>query len=121
MQIKWWRSGFFYLLLLAVIIALVIVITPRNDPKPVTLADFVNEAKPQKFETIGYWQEGQKLIGVEAKEVIYWTPYTKTPKELDELFNDEGVNFNTEKEFESNFNGYKHWNSADHTFSARIT
>jgi len=105
MQVKWWRSGFFYLLLLAVIIALVLVSMPRESPTPVALADFINEAKPLKLDTIGYWQEEQQLIGLRDKEVICWTQYTKTPEELSELLDDEGVSFNAEKKLVSNFDG----------------
>jgi cell division protease FtsH len=105
MQVKWWRSGFFYLLLLAVIVALVLVSMPHDKPKPVALADFVNEAKPQQLDTIGYWQEGQKLIGLEDGEVICWTQYTETPEELSELLNEEDVNVNAGKKLESNFDG----------------
>jgi len=84
MQAKWWRSGFFYLLLLAVIVVLVVVSMPRDKPEPVALADFVNEAKPQQLDTIGYWQEGDKLIGLGVQEVICWTQYTETPEKLSE-------------------------------------
>ncbi len=105
MQVKWWRSRFFYLLLLAVIVALVLVSMPREGPEPVALADFVNEAKPQQLDTIGYWQEGQKLVGLEDAEVICWTQYTKTPEELSKLLKEEGVNVNAGKKLESNFDG----------------
>jgi len=105
MQVKWWRSGFFYLLLLAVIVVLVLVSIPRESPRPVALADFVNEAKTQQINTIGYWQEGQKLIGLADAEVICWTQYTETPEELSKLLNEEGVNVNAGKKLESNFDG----------------
>jgi cell division protease FtsH len=104
MQAKWWRSGFFYLLLLAVILALVFAFMPGEGPKPVALADFVNEAKPQQLDTIGYWQDGQKLIGLEdTDEVICWTPYTGTTDDLSKLLEDEGVNVDTGKDLNLNF------------------
>jgi cell division protease FtsH len=105
MQTKWWRSGFFYLLILAVVLALVFAFMPSEGPRPVALADFVNEAKPQQLDTIGYWQEGQKLIGLEDAEVLCWTQYTETPEELGKLLNEEGVNVNAGKKLESNFDG----------------
>jgi hypothetical protein len=105
MQAKWWRSGFFYLLLLAVVLALVLALMPGESPRAVALADFVNEAKPQQLDTIGYWQEGQKLIGLEDTEVVCWTQYTETPEKLSELLKDEGVNFNEGKKLESDFDG----------------
>jgi cell division protease FtsH len=105
MQAKWWRSGFFYLLLLAVVLALVFALMPGESPRAVALADFVNEARPQQLDTVGYWQEGQKLIGLEDAEVISWTQYTETPEELSELLDEEGVNFNEEKKLESDFDG----------------
>jgi cell division protease FtsH len=105
MQAKWWRSGFFYLLLLAVVLALVFAFMPGESPRPVALADFVNEAKPQQLDTIGYWQEGQKLIGLEDAEVICWTPYTGTTDDLSKLLEDEGVNVDAGKKLKSNFNG----------------
>jgi cell division protease FtsH len=105
MQAKWWRSGFFYLLLLAVILALVFAFMPGEGPKPVALADFVNEAKPQQLDTIGYWQDGQKLIGLEDTEVICWIPYTGTTDDLSKLLEDEGVNVDAGKTLQSNFDG----------------
>jgi len=105
MQAKWWRSGFFYLLLLAVVLALVFAFMPGESPKPVALADFVNEAKPQQLNTIGYWQEGQKLIGLEDEEVICWTPYAGTTDDLSKLLEEEGVNVNAGKKLKSNFDG----------------
>jgi cell division protease FtsH len=105
MQAKWWRSGFFYLLLLAVILALVFAFMPGEGPKPVALADFVNEAKPQQLDTVGYWQEGQKLIGLEDAEVICWTPYTGTTDDLSKLLEDEGVNVDAGKKLQSDFDG----------------
>jgi cell division protease FtsH len=104
MQAKWWRSGFFYLLLLVVVLALIFAFMPSEGPRPVALADFVNEAKPQQLDTIGYWQEGQKLIGLKDAEVICWTPYTGTTDDLSKLLDDEGVDFNAKK-LESNFDG----------------
>jgi len=43
MQAKWWRSGFFYLLILAVVLTLVFAFMPGESPRPVALADFVND------------------------------------------------------------------------------
>jgi cell division protease FtsH len=105
MQAKWWRSGFFYLLLLAVVLALVFAFMPGEGPKPVALADFVNEAKPQQLDTIGYWQEGQKLIGLEDAEVICWTSYTGTVDDLSKLLEEEGVYVDAGKKLQSNFDG----------------
>jgi hypothetical protein len=105
MQVKWWRSGFFYLLILAVVLALVFALMPSESPRAVALADFANQARPQQLDTIGYWQEGQKLIGLEDAEVISWTQYTETPEELSKLLDEEGVNFNEEKKLESDFDG----------------
>jgi len=105
MQAKWWHNSVFYLLLLVVIVALVVAFMPRERPEPVALADFVNEAKPQQLDTIGYWQEGEKLIGLKDIEVICWIPYAETTDDLRKLLKEEGVDVNAVKKLESNFDG----------------
>jgi len=99
---KFW-SGFFFLLLLVVIVALVVILTPRERPEPVSLAAFISKAKPE-VDTIGYWQEEDKLIGLKDAEVICWIEYTDTPEELFELLEEEGVNLNAVK-LEPSFDG----------------
>ena len=93
MQAKWWHNSVFYLLLLVVIVALVIVLTPREKPEPVSLPDFIESAKPQ-LDTIGYWQEGVKLIGLNDMEVICWIPYAETIDDLSKLLKEKGINVN---------------------------
>ena len=93
MQAKWWHSSIFYLLLLVVIVALVIALTPRERPEAVSLPDFIERAKPG-LDTIGYWQEGDKLIGLKNTDVIGWVPYAETTDELRTLIKEEGVNVN---------------------------
>ncbi|MBE9514726.1 MAG: hypothetical protein IMY79_01140, partial [Chloroflexi bacterium] len=63
MQAKWWRSGFFYMLLLVAIVALVFALVPKDRPEELSLAEFIDPAKKQ-VDTIGYWQEGEKVIGL---------------------------------------------------------
>ena len=93
MQAKWWHNSVFYLLLLVVIVALVIVLTPREKPEPVSLPDFIESAKPQ-LDTIGYWQEGEKLVGLKDMEVICWIPYAETTDDLSKLLKEKGINVN---------------------------
>jgi cell division protease FtsH len=93
MQAKWWHSSVFYLLLLVVIVALVIVLTPREKPEPVSLPDFIESARPQ-LDTMGYWQEGEKLIGLKDMEVICWIPYAETTDDLSKLLKGKGINVN---------------------------
>ena len=93
MQAKWWHRSVFYLLLLVVIVALVIVLTPREKPESVSLPDFIEGAKPQ-LGTIGYWQEGEKLIGLKDMEVICWIPYAETTDDLSKLLKEKGINVN---------------------------
>jgi len=93
MQAKWWHRSVFYLLLLVVIVALVIVLTPREKPELVSLPDFIESAKPQ-LDTIGYWQEGEKLIGLKDMEVICWIPYVETTDDLSKLLKEKGINVN---------------------------
>jgi len=93
MQAKWLHSSVFYLLLLVVIVALVIVLTPREKPEPVSLPDFIESAKPQ-LDTIGYWQEGEKLVGLKDMEVICWIPYAETTDDLSKLLKEKGINVN---------------------------
>jgi len=104
MQVKWWRSWFFYLLLLVVVVALVLVSMPRERPDEVTLPEFTEIAKPEQLDTIGYWQQGQKLIGLKNTDVICWTPYTETTDDLSTLLEEEGVNVNAVK-LEPSFDG----------------
>ncbi|MFP3897901.1 MAG: ATP-dependent zinc metalloprotease FtsH [Dehalococcoidia bacterium] len=105
MQAKWWRSGFFYLVLLAVIVALVFVAMSREGPSSVTLPVFIEIAKTQpEVDTIGYWQEGEKLIGLKDAEVACWTPYQETPDSLTDLLQQGGVNLNA-VELEPSFDG----------------
>ena len=93
MQAKWRQRSVFYLLLLVVIVALVIVLTPREKPESVSLPDFIEGAKPQ-LGTIGYWQEGEKLIGLKDMEVICWIPYAETTDDLSKLLKEKGINVN---------------------------
>jgi len=93
MQAKWGNRSVFYLLLLVVIVALVIVLTPREKPELVSLPDFIEGAKPQ-LGTIGYWQEGEKLIGLKDMEVICWIPYAETTDDLSKLLKEKGINVN---------------------------
>jgi len=93
MQAKWWHRSVFYLLLLVVIVALVIVLTPREKPESVSLPDFIERAKLQ-LGTIGYWQEGEKLIGLKDMEVICWIPYAETTDDLSKLLKEKGINVN---------------------------
>jgi len=93
MQAKWWHRSVFYLLLLVVIVALVIVLTPREKPELVSLPDFIESAKPQ-LDTIGYWQEGERLIGLKDMEVICWIPYVETTDDLSKLLKEKGINVN---------------------------
>ncbi len=93
MQVKWRHRSVFYLLLLVVIVALVIVLTPREKPESVSLPDFIEGAKPQ-LGTIGYWQEGEKLIGLKDMEVICWIPYAETTDDLSKLLKEKGINVN---------------------------
>ncbi len=93
MQAKWRHRSVFYLLLLVVIVALVIVLTPREKPESVSLPDFIEGAKPQ-LGTIGYWQEGEKLIGLKDMEVICWIPYAETTDDLSKLLKEKGINVN---------------------------
>ncbi|MGB6874347.1 MAG: ATP-dependent zinc metalloprotease FtsH [Dehalococcoidia bacterium] len=104
MQAKWWRSGFFYLLILAVVLALVFAFMPSEGPDEVTLPEFTEIAKPEQLSTIGYWQQGQKLIGLKNTDVICWTPYTETTDDLSTLFKEEGINVNAVK-LEPSFDG----------------
>jgi len=93
MQVKWRHRSVFYLLLLVVIVALVIILTPREKPESVSLPDFIEGAKPQ-LGTIGYWQEGEKLIGLKDMEVICWIPYAETTDDLSKLLKEKGINVN---------------------------
>jgi len=93
MQAKWWHRSVFYLLLLVVIVALVIILTPREKPESVSLPDFIDRAKLQ-LGTIGYWQEGEKLIGLKDMEVICWIPYAETTDDLSKLIKENGINVN---------------------------
>jgi cell division protease FtsH len=93
MQAKWRHRSVFYLLLLVVIVALVIILTPREKPESVSLPDFIEGAKPQ-LGTIGYWQEGEKLIGLKDMEVICWIPYAETTDDLSKLLKEKGINVN---------------------------
>ncbi len=93
MQVKWRQRSVFYLLLLVVIVALVIILTPREKPESVSLPDFIEGAKPQ-LGTIGYWQEGEKLIGLKDMEVICWIPYAETTDDLSKLLKEKGINVN---------------------------
>jgi cell division protease FtsH len=93
MQAKWWHRSVFYILLLVVIVALVIVLTPREKPESVSLPDFIERAKLQ-LGTIGYWQEGEKLIGLKDMEVICWIPYAETTDDLSKLLKEKGINVN---------------------------
>jgi cell division protease FtsH len=74
-------------------VALVIVLTPREKPESVSLPDFIEGAKPQ-LGTIGYWQEGEKLIGLKDMEVICWIPYAETTDDLSKLLKEKGINVN---------------------------
>ena len=93
MQVKWRHRSVFYLLLLVVIVALVIILTPREKPESVSLPDFIEGAKPQ-LGTIGYWQEGEKLIGLKDMEVTCWIPYAETTDDLSKLLKEKGINVN---------------------------
>jgi cell division protease FtsH len=93
MQAKWWHRSVFYLLLLVVIVALVIILTPREKPELVSLPNFIARAKPQ-LGTIGYWQEGEKLVGLKDMEVICWIPYAETTDDLGKLLKEKGINVN---------------------------
>ena len=93
MHAKWWHSSIFYILLLVVIVALVIILTPRERPEAVSLPDFIERAKPQ-VDTIAYWQEGEKLIGLKDGEVICWMTFAETTDDLSTLLKEEGINVN---------------------------
>ena len=103
MQAKWWHRSVFYLVLLVVIVALVIVLTPRERPEAVSLPDFIERAKPQ-LDTIAYWQEGEKLIGLKDAEVICWMPCAETTDDLSTLLREKGINVNAVK-LEPSFDG----------------
>jgi len=105
MHAKWWRSGFFYLLLLIVIVALVFVAMAREGPRAVDTHEFIEIAKAKpEADTIGYWQEGKRLIGLKDAEVVCWMPYGETTDNLRKLLEQRGVNLKVVK-LEPSFDG----------------
>jgi cell division protease FtsH len=104
MHAKWWRSGFFYLLLLIVIVALVFAAMAREGPRSVELHVFIEIAKGPEADTIGYWQEGKKLIGLtgmqgvlKEPQIVCWMPYDDTTDHLRSLLLGEGVDLSSVK------------------------
>lgn len=103
MHAKWWRSGFFYLLLLIVIVALVFVAMAREGPDQLSLAEFVTQAKKQ-VDTVGYWQQGNKIIGLKGSSVTHWTAYSETSDAFSKLLQEYRINENV-VQVEPNFDG----------------
>ena len=91
MQAKWWRSGFFYMLLLVAIVALVFALVPKDRPEELSLAEFIDPAKKQ-VDTIGYWQEGEKVIGLNGDRVTHWAAYSGTVSDLNKRLQDNLIN-----------------------------
>ena len=93
MQAKWWRSGFFYILLLIVVGALILArVMSEEGPKPVSLAEFVDEAKQGQIDTIEH--DGETLTGLqggqEGKAIITTVFKADTDAVVDYL-GEEGV------------------------------
>ncbi len=89
MQSRWWRSGFFYLLLLVVVVALVFAFMPREGPKEVGLAEFIENAKQGQIDTIR--QDGDSLLGLKDDTVTIKAAFVGGTDDLRNYLEAEGV------------------------------